>query len=542
MAVKTKKIDITLSPVERKILGCIRQGMTNEEIGEVIGKSRWTVKFHLGKVMKKLGVRTRVQAVSHATGQGVISASRPAGSGDFSVSKPAVAFRAGIAGCGERAVLLLALLKDKPSLKIEWVVEPDPEAPGLELAKEMGIRVLTELDTVVGSPLDMIIDLSGSKEVGERILALKDPGTELLSGLPTRLMWLVGGQHVKNSKDDKKSVSAANKSMIEGLGKIAGNIHGVKDLASAIVAQAIRLTGSSAGLLAVCDEPREHMTLVAASGYSRRLTEVRSWKIGHDGITTMAIDRDTPLLIPDLSEYPASSPVLEREGVRTLMVAPLTVGGKLVGMLQVSDINHGTYSKGELSLFTLLNVYAGRFLNKARAVEEAQLTGVRDALTGLFDRSYILEQLRLEICRAARHEGNLALLVINIDGFRMLLKAHGALEVNRFLRVIGGYLKRNLRETDIVARMRDGEFCILIPELETDAGVRFLSERIVRELAALPGLKGGVGFKVGIALYPEDGLEKDELIKKVGTAVRYRKNNLSRRYFKPTRPERPASL
>ncbi|VAV84511.1 hypothetical protein MNBD_DELTA01-1138 [hydrothermal vent metagenome] len=542
MATKTKKIDATLSPVERKILRCIKQGMTNEEIGEVIGKSKWTVKFHLGKVMKKLGVRTRVQAVSYAMGQGAIASSAPTGSGDFLVSKPLKVFRAGMVGCGEKGEVLLGLLKDKAALKVEWVVESETDAPCLELAKEMGVRVLTALDEVVSEPLDMIIDLSGSKEVRERILALKNPETELLSGLPTRLMWLVGHQHAKNSKDDKKNVSAANKCMIEGLGKIAGNIHGVKDLASAIVEQAIRLTGSSAGLLAVCDEPRENMTLVAASGYSRRLTEVRSWKISHDGITTMAIDRDTPLLIPDLSEYPASSPVLEREGVRTLMVAPLTVGGKLVGMLQVSDINHGTYSQGELSLFTLLNVYAGRFLNKARVVEEAQLTGVRDALTGLFDRSYILEQLRLEICRASRHEGNLALLVINIDGFRMLLKTHGALEVNRFLRVVGGYLKRNLRETDIVARMHDGEFCILIPELETAEGVKFLSERIVEELTALPVLKGGVSFKVGIALYPEDGLVKGELIKKVGTAARYRKDTLSRKYFKPTRPERPASL
>ncbi len=542
MITKTNKIDTTLTPVERKILRCIKQGMTNEEVGEVIGKSKWTVKFHLGKVMRKLGVSTRVQAVSCAVGQGAIAPSLPSASGVGNSAKAFKAARAGMVGCGEKGAALLRLLKGKAALKIEWVVESDPMASGLELAREMGIEILTELNEVISSPLDMIIDLSGSEDIKQRIQALKNPKTELLSGMPTRLLWFVGRHHEKISNDDKLNVSAADRSMIEGLGKVAGNIHGVKDLSSAIVSLAVRLTGSSAGLLAVCDEPRENMTLVAASGYSRRLTEVRSWKISRDGITSMVIDRDTPLLIPDLSVYPTSSPVLEREGVRTLMVAPLTVDGKLVGMLQVSGIKHSIYSQAELSLFSLLNVYAGRFLNKACEVEEAQLVGVRDTLTGLYDRTYILEQLRLEICRSERHESNLALIVININNFRMLLKAHGALEVNRLLGTVGDYLKHNLRQTDIAARMHDGEFCILIPELETVAGVKFLSERLVSALAALPALKGVAEFKVGIALYPEDGLVKGELIKKVGTASRQRKDKLSRRYFKPTRPRHSATL
>jgi diguanylate cyclase (GGDEF)-like protein len=550
---KTKKIDITpskpgyrltqtvslLSSVEREILGLIKQGMTNEEIGKVIGKSKWTVKFHLGKVMRKFGVKTRVQAVSYAMGHGVIA---PSNIDDFLVSKPSDIFTAGIVGGGDKAASLLEVLKKKVRLRVEWIVEADADAPAIAIAKEMGIRVVANLAEVVASPLDMIIDLSGSDVVAAKLLRLKAPKTELLSGLAARLMWRVGCQHEKNKMDHKFSVSAADKRMIEGLGDVVCNVHGVKDVASAIVSMALRLTGSSAGLLAVCDEAREYMTLVAASGYSRRLTESRSWKISNDGLTSMALDRDTPLLIPDLSEFPTSSPVLEREGVKTLMVAPLTVDGKLVGMLQVSDINHGTYTNAELSLFSLVNVYAGRLLNKARHIEVAQQSGVKDALTRLYNRDFLMEQLRLEILRGSRHEENLALLVINIDGYRQLLKTHGALEVNGFLRAIGGYLNNNLRDIDIAARMQEGEFCLLTPMVDA-AGVKFLSERLVRELTALPALMGAVTFKAGTAVYPEDGILKRDLIKKVGASVRLSKDKLSRRYFKPTPAgQRPATL
>lgn len=538
MITKTKKTELTLSPVERRILGCIEQGMTNEEIGEIIGKSKWTVKFHLGKVMKKLGVNTRVQAVSYAMGHGDIA---PSGTDDFLFSEPGMVFRAGIVGCGKKGAALLASLKDKPLLKIEWVFDEDLEAPGIKLAKEAGIEVVTELGDGVRMPLDMIIDMSGSDAVAKKISRLKDPKTELLTGLSSRLMLMVGYQHEKNRTDHRFSVSAADKLMIEGLGNVVGNVHGVKDLASAIVAIAMRLTGSSAGLVAICDEAREYMTLVATSGYSRSLTELRSWKIRQDGITARALDRDTPLLIPDLSEFPVSSPVLEREGVRSMMVTPLTVNGKLVGMMQVSDVNHGRYTYGELSLFSLFNVYAGRFLNKARELEDAQLKGVRDTLTGLYDRAYIMEQLRLEICRASRHDSNLTLLVINVDNYRTLLRTHGSIEVNRLLRAIGGYLKRNLRDIDIAARIHEGEFCILTPELGA-AGAKLLSDRLVRELRAMPDMNG-VGFKAGLAVYPEDGLLKRELIKKVGTTSRSKRDTLTRRCFNPTQPKRrPVSL
>jgi len=300
---------------------------------------------------------------------------------------------------------------------------------------------------------------------------------------------------------------------------------------------AMRLTNSSAGLLAVCDEAREYMTLVATTGYSRRLSDPVSWKIRRDGITSVVLDRDTPLLIPDLSEFPVTSPILEREGVKTLIVAPLTVNDKLVGMLQVSDINHGRYSHAELSLFSLLNVYAGRILNKARAIQELQLAGFKDQLTGLYNSDYMMDQLRLEICRAERHDGRMALLVVNIDGFRQFLKAAGALKVNRYLKTIGAYLRHNLREIDVAAHMDDGEFCILTPGLE-GAGAKILSERLVSELSELPVLNGKVSFKAGIAVYPEDGLLKGELIKKVGARGRSRRENAARRYFNATRPER----
>lgn len=76
MSIVKKKIKpkngSTLSPSKINILRWVQEGKTNEEIGKIIGKTKWTVKFHLKHIMEELDVVNRAHAVSEAIGQGIL--------------------------------------------------------------------------------------------------------------------------------------------------------------------------------------------------------------------------------------------------------------------------------------------------------------------------------------------------------------------------------------------------------------------------------------------------------------------------------------
>ena len=91
---------VSLSAKEMEILRWVQEGKTNDEIAIIIGKSKWTAKYHLKNIMKKLDVTSRVQAVSQAIGRGLLPPSVIELDKDSSSSK----LNVGIVGCGKGGV------------------------------------------------------------------------------------------------------------------------------------------------------------------------------------------------------------------------------------------------------------------------------------------------------------------------------------------------------------------------------------------------------------------------------------------------------
>jgi DNA-binding CsgD family transcriptional regulator len=94
---KREKIT-SLTPKELEVLKWVQEGKTNDEIATIIGNSKWTVKFHLKNVMKKLSVTTRAQAVSQAIGEGMLQPLEPT---HPAAAKPGPRVKVGIVGCGK---------------------------------------------------------------------------------------------------------------------------------------------------------------------------------------------------------------------------------------------------------------------------------------------------------------------------------------------------------------------------------------------------------------------------------------------------------
>ena len=90
----------------------------------------------------------------------------------------------------------------------------------------------------------------------------------------------------------------------------------------------------------------------------------------------------------------------------------------------------------------------------------------RDSLTQLSNRRHLLERIDIELARVRRGHG-LAMLMIDLDGFKQINDDHGHLKGDDLLRAMASGLRKATRETDVVARYGGDEFAVLLPDTDS---------------------------------------------------------------------------
>ena len=137
-----------------------------------------------------------------------------------------------------------------------------------------------------------------------------------------------------------------------------------------------------------------------------------------------------------------------------------------------------------------------------------------DALTGLPNRRLFEDRLIQALAVAARARRRLALLYLDLDGFKEINDSLGHRAGDELLRVVAERLATTVRGGDTIARLGGDEFAVIQIELRTATDAAILAERLMAA-AAKPMRVGQqdvvIGASVGIALFPDDGGTADEL-------------------------------
>ena len=145
-----------------------------------------------------------------------------------------------------------------------------------------------------------------------------------------------------------------------------------------------------------------------------------------------------------------------------------------------------------------------------------------DALTGLRNRSWLLNHVPTLLDAAAR-EGGLALLFVDLDEFKQVNDSHGHAAGDGLLAAAARRLSALLRPGDEVVRFGGDEFVVLMRPARDEFQVAAVAERIAaafaRPFALGEGLQASVGASVGIAMYPRDGLDAGALIRHADIAM-----------------------
>jgi diguanylate cyclase (GGDEF)-like protein len=155
--------------------------------------------------------------------------------------------------------------------------------------------------------------------------------------------------------------------------------------------------------------------------------------------------------------------------------------------------------------------------------ERLRNQGIRDSLTGLFNRHYMEESLEKEISQAKRHNRNVGVVMFDIDHFKNFNDSYGHLTGDFVLKEIAAYLHNNLRGGDIVCRYGGEEFLIILPGCSL-ADTVLRADRVCKDIRHLRMEVDSLSLPTvtasfGVAAFPEHGLNGDELIRIADNAL-----------------------
>ena len=157
-----------------------------------------------------------------------------------------------------------------------------------------------------------------------------------------------------------------------------------------------------------------------------------------------------------------------------------------------------------------------------RKDEHVRHLAFHDALTDLPNRTLLLERLDRQIAMSTREHRELAVMFLDLDGFKPVNDTLGHEVGDDVLKVVAQRLLTVVRQTDTVARLGGDEFVIILDNPMNRDEVAHIASRIlatVNEPMSLRGKTAQVGTSIGIAMFPADGETPADLIKNADTAM-----------------------
>jgi len=190
---------------------------------------------------------------------------------------------------------------------------------------------------------------------------------------------------------------------------------------------------------------------------------------------------------------------LQSEPRGRALLAPLTEGGRLCGLLVCCGRDE---ARADEAVPAALMTFLARSLAHARQYEQARTEARIDGLTGLFNYRWMVETLARELQRAMRHAAPTTLLMLDVDGLKLVNDRYGHRAGDALLRHVAAKVRGVLRQADSAARCGGDEFVLLLPDTDT-RGAELVAGRIRRALAEEPvrldGASIHVAASVGIA-------------------------------------------
>lgn len=214
-------------------------------------------------------------------------------------------------------------------------------------------------------------------------------------------------------------------------------------------------------------------------------------------------------------------------------LVPLRADDEVVGLALLLDRARGRFGRDEHAAALAVADFAAIAVKNARRFQALERVGLRDRDTGAYNLAYFVDYAGKEFYKARRYARSFSLAVVSIDNVDQMRKEAGREPFRRVVRDIVAAVSRAVRDADILAKVSDGEYYVLLPETDYFGALMFLRraadevrrERSVQELEE----KAPVLLSIGAASFPKDGEDFDELLHWARARVVEQRGSLLRR-------------
>jgi diguanylate cyclase (GGDEF)-like protein/PAS domain S-box-containing protein len=240
-----------------------------------------------------------------------------------------------------------------------------------------------------------------------------------------------------------------------------------------------------------------------------------------------------PVWIADVSGDPSflRASIAAKAGLHGAFAFPIRIGDELCGVLEFFIRNVCQPDAALLRVAQSIGLQIGQFIARTAAQKQIRQLAHFDFLTGLPNRTLFNQLLDHALSKAQRHARQLAILFIDLDGFKQINDRFGHDAGDHLLVTFTLRLRESLRRSDSVgrhtgsdtaARLGGDEFVVLIDEFADPVELEAVAKRILaaaEEPFSLAGPEGEISASIGISIYPTDGTDIESLTKSADRAM-----------------------
>ena len=284
----------------------------------------------------------------------------------------------------------------------------------------------------------------------------------------------------------------------------------------------IASAGAEPGFVALikdCFSLREDVPIDGTDHTARAVREKRAIVLNEiEGDTTVFLTKDR----------------IER-GIFSMAILPLMVSNEALGVLALYADESGFFDEEELKLLRELASNIALATDHIDKRQRLDYLFYYDLLTGLANRSLFLERVGQYVRSATGPGHTLALFLIDLERFKNINDTLGQAAGDVLLKQVAGWLMVNVGDANLLARVGADRFAVVITEVSKEGDVARLLDKMIQAFLEHPFQVNDTAFriaaKVGVALFPEDGVDADTLFKKAEAALKKAKMNGERYLF-----------
>ena len=200
---------------------------------------------------------------------------------------------------------------------------------------------------------------------------------------------------------------------------------------------------------------------------------------------------------------------------QSVISAPLFVGDRLFGLLNLDSPMSGTYDAADVEIVELFRSQ----IEIGLLARERYTTNIKryqvDSLTGLLTRRYFEDLLKISMERALRHKEGFVIALFDVDGLKHVNDTLGHLAGDQMLLAIANALRKSCRNSDIIGRLGGDEFIAgyHLTELRSmEKNIAGIRSRLRAKTLRLADSEQRLSFSYGLAQFPQDGSDQEALV------------------------------